>query len=88
MRKDHANTICQSVNLFSYLTKSYCVQWRVDSAGVSDYMLGSPPDQRGIDCMKKRNVFHYVQSHRARQIHPRDFDRFDFIFALDEGVFK
>jgi len=54
----------------------------VDSAGTLDYHAGSPPDRRAIAHGERRGLA--MRSLRARQVHPADFDRFDYIFAMDE----
>ncbi|RLW12172.1 hypothetical protein DV515_00000747 [Chloebia gouldiae] len=39
-------------------------KWRIDSAATSAYEIGSPPDYRGQNCMKKHGI---PMSHIARQ---------------------
>ncbi|KAF2982152.1 hypothetical protein EK904_002575, partial [Melospiza melodia maxima] len=39
-------------------------KWRIDSAATSTYEIGSPPDYRGQNCMKKHGI---PMSHIARQ---------------------
>lgn len=54
----------------------------VDSAGTSNYHIGEQPDKR----MQKKGLEHRVDisNQRARQFEVLDFDRFDYIFAMDE----
>jgi protein-tyrosine phosphatase len=54
----------------------------VDSAGTSDYHVGSPPDRRAIAHGERRGLA--MRGLRGRQVGRLDFDRFDFIFAMDE----
>lgn len=55
----------------------------VDSAGTAAYHIGNPPDPRSISTAKAKG---YELAHlRARQLSPEDFDRFDFILAMDES---
>ncbi|KAL2306826.1 hypothetical protein Nmel_004765 [Mimus melanotis] len=39
-------------------------KWRIDSAATSAYEIGSPPDYRGQNCMKKHGI---TMNHIARQ---------------------
>lgn len=55
----------------------------VDSAGTAAYHIGKAPDRRTQHIIKEKigvDIGHY----KARQICAEDFDRFDFIFAMDE----
>jgi protein-tyrosine phosphatase len=54
---------------------------RVDSAGTLGYHAGSPPDSRMIREAADRG---YELKHAARQVRSSDFDRFDYIIAMDE----
>ncbi|XP_077599852.1 low molecular weight phosphotyrosine protein phosphatase [Stigmatopora nigra] len=60
-------------------------KWRIDSAATSTYEIGSPPDHRGLDCMKKHGV---PMSHVARQVTSDDFMKFDFILCMDQSNLK
>jgi len=55
----------------------------VDSAGTHDYQVGDPPDARSIAAASRRGID--ISDQRARQIHPSDFEIFDYIVALDRG---
>jgi protein-tyrosine phosphatase len=54
----------------------------IDSAGTLDYHAGSPPDWRAIEHGERRGLS--MRSLRARQVREADFERFDYIFAMDE----
>jgi protein-tyrosine phosphatase len=54
----------------------------VDSAGTADYHVGSPPDRRAIAQGEKRGLA--MKKLRGRQVQRSDFDRFDFVLAMDE----
>jgi protein-tyrosine phosphatase len=54
----------------------------VDSAGTLDYHAGSPPDGRAIAHGERRGLA--MRSLRARQVGAADFQRFDYVFAMDE----
>ena len=53
----------------------------VDSAGTGDWHVGQPPDPRARSAAKRHGVD--IETLRARQLVPGDFDRFDHIVALD-----
>jgi protein-tyrosine phosphatase len=55
----------------------------VDSAGTHDYEVGDPPDARAIAAASRRGID--ISDLRARQVHPSDFEIFDYIIALDRG---
>ena len=57
----------------------------VDSAGTADYHVDSPPDRRAIAHGERRGLA--MQHLRGRQVERADFDRFDFILAMDEDNF-
>jgi protein-tyrosine phosphatase len=53
----------------------------VDSAGTHGYHVGDTPDQRSIRAAAKRG--YDISKLKARRISSEDFDRFDFVVALD-----
>lgn len=58
----------------------------VDSAGTHGYHVGEPPDDRSVAVAKGRGV---DMSHlRARQVVREDFERFDYILAMDGGHYS
>jgi len=53
----------------------------VDSCGTGSFHVGEKPDPRTIQAAARR---HYdLTTLRARQFRPDDFDRFDYILAMD-----
>jgi len=54
----------------------------VDSAGTSNYHIGSPPDKRMIQTAKSYNID--ISNLVARQFKKEDFNRFDKIFVMDD----
>jgi protein-tyrosine phosphatase len=54
----------------------------VDSAGTADYHVDSPPDRRAVAHGERRGL--RMQQLRGRQVERADFDRFDWILAMDE----
>ena len=57
----------------------------VDSAGTADYHVDSPPDRRAVAHGEKRGL--KMRHLRGRQVSREDFERFDFILAMDEDNF-
>lgn len=56
---------------------------RIASAGTHDYHVGSPADERSIHHARLRG--YDLAPHRARQVSPLDFERFDLILSMDDG---
>lgn len=54
----------------------------VDSAGTAAYHIGKSPDKRSIAELKSRSID--ICSQRARQVCLDDFERFDWILAMDK----
>jgi len=55
----------------------------IDSAGTGAYHVGKQPDQRSIQVAKKHGID--ITSQKARQFTSRDFENFDYIFAMDNS---
>jgi low molecular weight protein-tyrosine phosphatase len=55
----------------------------IDSAGIGDWHIGEPPDQRALVAARRRGLD--MSRLRARQIVSEDFARFDFILAMDRA---
>lgn len=58
----------------------------VDSAGTGAYHVGNLPDERSIEVAKKYGID--ITNQRARKFTVKDFDEFDFIYAMDESNFQ
>ena len=54
----------------------------VDSAGTSGYHVDSPPDRRAVAHGERRGLA--MRQLRGRQVERADFDRFDWILAMDD----
>ena len=53
----------------------------IDSAGTHAYHVGNPPDRRAAAAAERRGI---TLSHlRARRVSDDDFERFDYILAMD-----
>ncbi len=53
----------------------------IDSAGTHDYHIGEPPDRRAQHAALRRG--YDMSMLRGRQIKPGDFERFDYVLAMD-----
>ncbi len=58
----------------------------VDSAGTGRYHLGKPPDPRSISIALKYGID--ISGQRCGKFSPNDFDRFDFIYAMDLSNYR
>lgn len=54
----------------------------VDSAGTHAYHVGEAPDPRARKAAERRGVD--LSAQRARRVSAEDFERFDFVLAMDE----
>ncbi|XP_034934140.1 low molecular weight phosphotyrosine protein phosphatase 1-like isoform X2 [Chelonus insularis] len=57
-------------------------KWEVDSAALIGYHTGKSPDVRAMNTLKTKGITNYV--HHARPITKADFDKFDWIFGMDD----
>jgi protein-tyrosine phosphatase len=55
----------------------------IESAGTADYHVGRAADPRSVRAALNRDID--LSAHRARQIGPADFSRFDIILAMDRS---
>lgn len=58
----------------------------VDSAGTSNYHIGEKPDTRSIQIAKQYGLD--ISKQKGRQFTVEDFDRFDYIYAMDNSNYK
>jgi protein-tyrosine phosphatase len=58
----------------------------VDSAGTGDWHVGKAPDRRAQAAATKRG--YDLSELRARQLVAADFERFDYILAMDENNYR
>ncbi len=63
------------------LVKNEGLDWKIDSAGTSNYHINEAPDKRAQKVAKNNNV--NISGLRGRQFTIKDFDEFDHIFAMD-----
>jgi protein-tyrosine phosphatase len=80
--------ICRSPmaeGIFRELTKEESDVFSCDSAGTAGYHIGELPDER-MRSTAQKNTIHLT--HRARQIAKDDFDKFDYIMAMDKSNYQ
>lgn len=81
--------ICRSTmaeGVFQALAKKEPYKGRiakVDSCGTGAYHLGEEPDDRTMSTLEEHGITDYV--HAARKVQTSDFDKFDYIFAMDRS---
>lgn len=76
--------ICRSPlaqGIFENLTQHETDSFFCDSAGTSTYHIGELPDDRMVALAQKH---HFLLTHRARQLQKDDFEKFDYIIAMDK----
>ena len=56
-------------------------QIHIDSAGTIAYHEGHPPDARAQEAAERRGID--LSSQRARKVSSSDFEKFDFVIAMD-----
>ncbi|KAJ6784413.1 hypothetical protein PWT90_10459 [Aphanocladium album] len=56
---------------------------RVDSCGTAAYHTGDSPDDRTMATLEENGITDY--DHAARRFATSDFDKFDYIFAMDRS---
>ena len=57
-----------------------------DSAGTHAYHIGSPPDNRAQAAASKRGID--LSSLRGRKVETVDFEKFDYVIAMDDSNFS
>jgi len=78
--------ICRSPTaegVLRYLAEKESLELRIESAGLGDWHVGNPPDQRAQRHARSRG--YDLSAQRARQVSARDFEEFDLILAMDSG---
>jgi protein-tyrosine phosphatase len=78
--------ICRSPTaegVFRRLCEAAGMELRIESAGLGDWHVGHPPDERAQQHASKRG--YDLSAQRARQVRLKDFDEFDLILAMDRG---
>jgi protein-tyrosine phosphatase len=55
----------------------------IDSAGTHAYHVGEPPDRRATQAAASRGID--LTTQRARRVEVADFERFDYVLAMDSS---
>jgi len=58
----------------------------IDSAGTGGWHAGENPDRRAVKNMNDHGID--ISKLVARQFHPKDFENFDLILAMDESNYE
>jgi protein-tyrosine phosphatase len=58
----------------------------VDSCGFESFHVGDPPDSRAQAVARIRGID--ISSHRARLFTMKDFERYDYIYAMDSSHYN
>ena len=58
---------------------------QIDSAGTAAYHTGEPPDRRSRQAAAARGI---AVGGRARQFRPEDWERFDYVLAMDGSNYE
>lgn len=78
--------ICRSPTaegVLRHLARQESMELQIESAGLGDWHVGQPPDERAQH--HARNRGYDLSTQRARQVRARDFEDFDMILAMDSG---
>ena len=59
-------------------------RFEIDSAGTHAYHSGEPPDRRSMAAAARRGI--ELDGIRARRVTDEDFERFDYILAMDADL--
>ena len=58
----------------------------IDSAGTHAYHIGERPDERASAAAMQRGID--LSTQQARRVSPDDFDRFDYVLAMDQDNYE
>lgn len=61
-------------------------EYLVDSAGTGGWHAGEQPDKRSVRIAKKYGID--ISDQRARQFTKEDFNKFDYIYAMDSSNYQ
>jgi protein-tyrosine phosphatase len=78
--------ICRSpvaAGIMRHIYEERGVTGVIESAGTADWNTGSPADCRSVKVAMESRI--NLRNHRARQIEPDDFNKFDLIVVMDES---
>ncbi|UXP32965.1 low molecular weight phosphotyrosine protein phosphatase [Reichenbachiella agarivorans] len=69
--------------IFNEKAKNY--QLMADSAGTAAYHIGKDPDHRSIKVAQENGI---MMIHKARKFEREDFERFDYVLAMDQQNYE
>ena len=78
--------ICRSPTadaVFRHLVEKEGRDILIDSVGTHGYHVGEPPDHRAIDVASDKGI--EMDLLTARKLNADDFEKFDLLFAMDNG---
>jgi protein-tyrosine phosphatase len=78
--------ICRSPTaeaVLKHLAEKESLELHIESAGLGDWHVGHPPDERAQRHARTRG--YDLSALRARQVRSSDFEEFDLILAMDSG---
>jgi protein-tyrosine phosphatase len=78
--------ICRSPTaegVLRHLARLESMDLHIASAGLGDWHIGQPPDERAQRHARGRG--YDLSTQRARQVTARDFEDYDLILAMDRG---
>ena len=78
--------ICRSPTaeaVLRHLSGKAGIELHIESAGLGDWHIGQPPDERSQHHARQRG--YDLSAQRARQVRAQDFEDFDMILAMDRG---
>lgn len=81
--------ICRSPlaeGIMAAKVKENNLNWKVDSAGTSNWHAGELPDSRSIAIAKKYGIDLTYQ--RSRQLKSKDLEEFDLLYAMDAANYR
>ncbi len=81
--------ICRSPlaeGIMRHKAEQLALDIEVDSAGTSNYHIGQSPDPRGISVAFTNGID--ISHQKARQFELEDFDKFDYIIAMDKSNYS
>lgn len=61
-------------------------QIQTDSCGTGNWHVGEPPDSRAVEAASHRGID--ITDLRARQFRREDFDRFNYVLAMDDDNYQ
>ncbi len=77
--------LAEGVLLHAIREKGLENQIHVDSSGTSSYHIGDSPDPRTMQNARENKI---ILTSKARQFRVEDFEKFDYILAMDQSNYR